>query len=616
MISLNYKAYIRKPEYFFPLIILVIGIILIIITPIGANFDEETYMARIFEMATGHVMPNSFIGAGQNYPSKLISNSYRQDVNLWPIDGPTWMAQVKDRINWQSNENDELINYKTRAVYFPTLFVIQTIIFRVLGLDLNISIVFLYYAIRLSYLTIYLFLVYLSLRIIPFGKWVLGVIAVGPMALITASSVSPDPIIFGVCFVFCAWILFLSKKPVDYISNKQLIITCVLILTVCTLKPNYIFILFLLGAIPIKGFLKKKDLIILSIITFFGIGLSISWTYLASQVYFNQLNIPNDSALRVKSLFHAPQNFILTFIQTIIRNFKIYYIEAIGTSGYGYWRLPSFVYFLYPLAIMLTFFTEKSRIKLSLKQNIIIFFTGLLNILVIFALFFVSNTPLSSPTILGISGRYFIPFVFLLLIPFWFGKCFRFIRPIISIMIGLIFFFSAITLFYDFHVICGESITTRSACKLPYYKNWGPETFISANLSKGSAINQNIIVDCQTISHIDIWPLQNNTLADQQVVLNVRTGSGDLFATSSFSTKGITPNEWYSVDISDVVGMKGSAITIEIVPADNHDLSQFSLGVFPTNEYTKGELYIKDGETGKSTTADNDLIFKYQCEKN
>jgi len=164
-------------------------------------------------------------------------------------------------------------------------------------------------------------------------------------------------------------------------------------------------------------------------------------------------------------------------------------------------------------------------------------------------------------------------------------------------------------------VICGESLITQKACKLPYYKNWGPETFVPASLAKGTALNQNIIVDCQTITQIDIWPLRSDVDNEAQVNVNLRTGAGDLLAESSFSPAGISINEWYSIDIPDVGGLKGNSITIEILPAKDQDLSGFTLGVFPTNEYTKGELFIKDGATGKSTSADNDLIFKYQCKK-
>lgn len=615
MAPIPWKKKLFKPEIFFPLIILLFGLLLILITPIGANYDEETYMARIFEMSLGHIMPNSFLGEGRNYPAVLMSNSYRQDVNLWPVDAPTWIEQAKVRIDWDNRDFDSLWNYQTRAVYFPTLFIVQAPIMRIMGPRLDIPIVFIFYTIRFSYLVIYLLLVYLALRIIPFGKWMLGVIATAPMSLILASAISPDPIIFGVCFLFVAWVLYLIKQSSGYITKKQLLITCGLILAVCTLKPNYFFILFLLFALPYKNFLKKSDLVVIMVVSLLGVGMSLGWTYMASQVVFNQLNMASDSMPRFWSLFQAPQIFIKSLAETISQSIVPYLIQTIGISGYGYWRLPTLVYVLYPAAIVLVFFLEDNRNILTRKQKIVFWLTGLLNFLVIFTLFFIANTPLGSSTIVGVQGRYFIPFILVLLLPFVFTKPVRILRFIIYGLMGLILLASTTALFLDYHVICGESLTSQKACKLPYYKNWGPETFLPASLSKGSALNQNIIVDCQTISHVEVLPLRNETESDAKAVINLRAGSGDLISTETFSLSGISVNNWYSIDIPDVVGLKGSSISIEFLPAEGQDLSQFALGIFPTDEYTKGELFIKDGKTGQSSSDGNDLIFKYQCEK-
>lgn len=604
-----------KPEIFFPLIILLTGLVFILITPIGANFDEETYMARIFEMSLGHIMPNSFLGEGRNYPAVLMSNSYRQDVNLWPVDAPSWIEQAKVRIDWNNRDFDSLWNYRTRAVYFPTLFILQAPIMRIMGPRLDIPIVFIFYAIRFSYLLIYFLLVFLALRIIPFGKWILGTIAIAPMSLILASAVSPDPIIFGVCFLFVAWILYLIKQSDVYISKKQLLITCGLILAVCALKPNYFFILFLLFALPYKNFLKKSDLVAIVLVCLVGIGMSLGWTYMASQVVFNQLNMASDSMPNFTSLFQAPQIFIKSLTATISKSIIPYLIQAIGISGYDYWRLPGFVYFLYPITLVLVFFLDENKNILTRKQKIVFWLTGIINFLVVFTLFFVANTPLNSPTIVGVHGRYLIPFFLLLILPFVFAKPVNNLRLIVYGFIGLILLASTTALFLDYHVICGESLTSQKACRLPYYKNWGPETFLSASLAKGSVISQNIIVDCETISHIEVWPLLSEVENHAQAAVNLRTGSGDILATSTFSPSGIVVNKWYSIDIPDVVGLKGSSITIEILPTEGQDLSKFELGVFPTDEYTKGELFIKDGITSQSYSDGNDLIFKYQCEK-
>jgi len=607
MDSKQKKFSFSRPEVIFSLVILFVGLFIILITPIGANNDEETYVARIFEMSLGHFFPNSFLGEGRNYPVALISDSYRQDVNLWPV--------AKNKINWHNRDFDSLLNYRTRAVYFPTLFMIQAPIMRYLGIRFDLPVVFIYYAIRLSYLFIYLLFVYIALRIIPFGKWVLGTIAVAPVCLITSASISPDPIIFGISFLFIAWILYLIIQSSVIITPKQIIITCVLILAVCTLKPNYIFLLLLLFSLPFKGFLSKKIVFILAVFCLVGIGISLGWSYLASQIIVNQLDSAIDSMSQFWSLFQTPQVFFSTLWKTLTVNINSYLSQIVGTSGYNYWRLPAVIYILYPLTIVMALFLEESKNTLSRRQKIIFCLTGLLNFIVIFLLFYIANTPKGSPTIVGVAGRYFTPFVPLLVLPLVFNKPIKKLHTYFIGLVGIISLALMSTLFLAYHIICGGFWVSGQICKLPYYKNWGPETFLAENLSKESVLNQNIIVDCHTITHVDLWPIANEVNSKDKLIVNLRSGSGMLLSKTSFSPTGIPIDAWFSIDIPDVVGMKGSAITIEIKPEEGKDLSKFALGVFPTNEFTKGELFIKDGSSGKSFSADNDLIFKYQCEK-
>lgn len=605
---------LKKPEIIFTLIILVVGLALIVITPIGANFDEETYVARIFEMGLGHIMPNSYLGEGRNYPLALFSNSYRQDVNLWPIDGPTWLAQSRVRMAWQNREFDTLLGYTTRAVYFPTLFALQAPIMRYMGPRFDIPIVFIYYALRLSYLLIYALLVYLALRLIPFGKWVLGVIAITPMSLILASSVSPDPVIFGVIFLFIGWVMHLINDSTNQISRRQFLITGLLVLAVCSLKPNTFFLLFLLLALPRSKFKHTWHAWGFVGVSAIGVAMSLGWTYLASQVVFNQHAMASDSLPRFWSLFLTPQIFLKALYQTIGNNGIAYLVQMVGVSGYGYWQFPTFVYILFPFAILAAFFIEEKKNTLNSQQKWWFFCVGILNFLVIFVLFFVVDTPIDSPVIPGVQGRYFIPFLPLILLPLVFAKPIKGFKIAFFTLTGLLSIAFLSTLFLDYHVICGGSMLTGQPCKLPYYKNWGTETFLPLKLEKGAALYQNFIADCQTITQVDVWPLANLTGSTTQIEVNIRDGAGDLLSTQSFSTVGIPVNGWFTFDIPDVEGMKGTALTIEILPAEGGDAANFALGVFPTDEYNKGELFIRDAVTGKSTTAGNDLIFKVECE--
>ena len=117
-----------RPEIFFAVFIFFIGLIFLLITPAGANYDEETYLARIWEMGLGHIMPNSYLNEGPNMPNGFLTISYRRQVNLPVIDMDTLKKQLEVKIDW-----DDFEKHQTRAVYFPTLFMIQALLMRYFG---------------------------------------------------------------------------------------------------------------------------------------------------------------------------------------------------------------------------------------------------------------------------------------------------------------------------------------------------------------------------------------------------------------------------------------------------------------------------------------------------
>ena len=71
-----------------------------------------------------------------------------------------------------------------------------------LGRSVNLPALLLFYAGRSASLLSYLFLVWLALRWMPFGKWILAVLALTPMALFQAATITPDAISNGIGFLF------------------------------------------------------------------------------------------------------------------------------------------------------------------------------------------------------------------------------------------------------------------------------------------------------------------------------------------------------------------------------------------------------------------------------
>src|ERR1044071_1862749 len=81
------------------------------------------------------------------------------------------------------------------------------------------------YTCRFAGLLSYLILIWLALRWIPFGKWILVVLALSPMALFQAATVTPDAISNGIGFLFIAGTLQLAKsEEIDWKKCGTLIL--------------------------------------------------------------------------------------------------------------------------------------------------------------------------------------------------------------------------------------------------------------------------------------------------------------------------------------------------------------------------------------------------------
>ncbi len=589
----------QRPELFFSILILIIGMILVLITPAGANFDEDTYVARIWEMALGHAIPNSYLGTPEKLPSGFYTISYRRHINLPAIDIETLRQQLKLKI-----DDYDLMTYQTRAKYFPTLFMVQAVIMRFFGPHLRFPILVLYYLLRLSYLLMYCLLIYITIRVLPFGKWVFGTLAVMPMCLIQAAAVSADSLIFGISFLFIAWVIRMAANEKESLSKKELAVLCLLILALGTLKPNAVFLLPLLVIIPFRLLKKNKAWIPILIASLASLSIPVIWSYLAPELLENPGIEP---ARQLANLFTKPQIFLQSLWTMLSGSLPIYYKQVIGVAGYGYWNMPGFIYWLMPSALVLALFSESSKVTLKARQRALIALVGLFNLLMVFLVFYVVITPVGVTRIDGLQGRYFEPFIPLFIIPFLFTPKLQVNKLIIGTVLSLSSIVCAASLFLSYHVVCGYAMATNQPCSLPYYKNWDPSTFMGITLDKNTSIKQSEVITCKQLTGIQVWVGKNNAPAGQKEFFALETLEGNTLRSSWIESETLPQNGWATIPIDPPLSALNYELQFEILPDDGIGIPGLELGRFPTSEFNRGALWLNGKET------ENDLVFRYSC---
>src|SRR4030065_1580681 len=150
----NYKqhVHITTPEVFVLVVLIVFGSFLSFKIPLGAGFDEETHLLRVWEMSAFKWIPNSRLSTDMHFPAFYWDNSYRRQAILDPVDPGFWRNDASTPIDGTGFVHE---NLTTRSVYSPLLLLPQSLVMFFLGRLLHLPALIVLIAMRLAGLLCY-----------------------------------------------------------------------------------------------------------------------------------------------------------------------------------------------------------------------------------------------------------------------------------------------------------------------------------------------------------------------------------------------------------------------------------------------------------------------------
>src|SRR5262249_28259322 len=137
------------------------------------------------------------------------------------------------------------VDFSAAAVYPPVAYVPSAIGIRI-GRLFGASAFVLVLLARLAELAAFVALVGLAVRRLPSRAWVLTVVAVMPVALFQASTVSADAVTSALALLVVADALALTAKPVDGVPTSLIVETVVATIALALCKQPYILVAGLL----------------------------------------------------------------------------------------------------------------------------------------------------------------------------------------------------------------------------------------------------------------------------------------------------------------------------------------------------------------------------------
>ncbi len=591
------------PEKYVMVVLFFFGLIAVLTIPLSAGYDEETHFIRAWEMAHYYFVPNDKLATKLPFPAIYWDLSYRRQPLVQAVEADFWSKYASLGLD----AHDYIYtNVETRSVYSPFLLLPQALTLRLLGLSLRLPALFVYVACRIAGLLSYLLLATLAVRFIPFGKWVLAILATAPMAFFQASTISADTISNGIGFLFIGGSLAIVAK--EKIQWREWGALAALIALLFLAKVNLIFLVLLpFLLIPSSKFEMRRGYLALAGATLILFLIEVvGWNVLAYSRYTHALAGASPSG-QFKAILAMPLHFIQVLGNDLITNFAAYTRGWLGVYGYDYWPVPVLTYLVYAAAILVSLTQPQSLVR-ERPTRVILLGAFIVGFLLTIISLYLAVTPVGSSLIAGVQGRYFVPvFPLLFLAAAGLPHLTKVrIPPAVAVacaLIGLAIFVGGMVLSY--HVVCGSEYYRFDLCNHPLYKNWAPETNSSPSLSTGTTLSQEIVPVCNGMTQVQVWVNSTGNPPSGMTVMSLRDTLENLdVAAQKFNNAEISKGGWLTLTFNPDWHSRDKLFLLELA-GSSMDGIRFGYSLKP--DYTKGTLLENQ------TAVSHDLLFQYGC---
>lgn len=599
------QKFIIEPHFLFLLLSLVAGLICVFFIPVGLGFDEKAHTRRIWEISGGTFMPNFLAEKIKTFPTSM-----EDKLSVPPFfDDPShtiFGADLTQRINWW-----EMGDGKTSSSYFPTLYILPSLVMSFFGRNFNIPMMVLFYLLRIACLLAFVIPAYFAIRIIPHSKWLFMGLALIPMSVLQSGTISPEGMSNGLAFLFIAWIIRFSEQQ-DKLTNRKIGLLLLMTAILFTLKINLAFLLVLLLLVSKSLFHSKKQLavVLISIVILF-ILIVLGWNYFtASSLPYNG-NTPGEVISQVKFIATKPFSYLGILLKDLKLNGGRYLLGWIAVFPTQNLYFPYLIHIFSGITILFFILFDPSNQRISIKKRIILLTAGILGYILTITVLFIKDAPVGSQSVLRVQGRYFIAVFPLLLLGFTTARIKMPLNVFKPIAIGLvsiimIMFSTAVILRYT--TACGLSIMTGSECYRPNYRNWAPNTAYTDPIVQGITVRQSILVDCNNFNSLQIWSDRGEGISDGATTITVvDMALGDVVTGQVIPNLNFSKQNWTTIFFPQVPDSTGKRYMVLITSPVTQNENAVKLSLSYRQEYLDGDLLINE------QPVDTDLIFQFGC---
>jgi uncharacterized membrane protein len=400
----------------------VFGVAFALTLPPLAGADEGVHFLRAWYVSNGHAFAESGHRAGDPAPDlgAYVPSGLEHGLGTLLINGE--LSRTNARKVWSHvrdpapSGKNQFVDFAAAAVYPPVPYIPSAIGIRV-GRLLGASPFLLVLLARLADLAAFIALVALAIRRLPSRAWILAIIALTPVAIFQAATVSADVLTTALALLVVADALALMARPVDDVPRALVVETVLVTLALALSKQPYFLAAGLL-LLPAWRHRRSIGAVIGTTLAAGGV-LALAWTHWANDHYLapnflppslgghaNYANNNVQTKPQLAYLQHHPFSFFNVVGRTIgYHGVSIAHDVVVQIT---FWHVPGVIGVLVALGLVAVVVIDAE--PLAGGRPMRAFGLALAAVTVAIALFlaYVGWNALRAPRIDGFQGRYLL----------------------------------------------------------------------------------------------------------------------------------------------------------------------------------------------------------------
>ena len=405
--SIIYYKKGMKIENIFLMVAPLTCIFFLVTMPTFKNHDEYYHWLKAYEVSQGTLMTPQEDGVQGSMMPEDVSKVFPTDWTKLDY------QMMKELLDVKLNEDNKgILNPETAAVYSFVQYIPQATGIALARLVTD-NVYLITYGGRIVNMIFALLVLYFAIKLMPFGKKLLLIPAMIPIAIEGFTSLSPDAMTISVAFFYIAYILHLAFGKKEQLGMKEKVILLISSIVIALCKIVYIPLVGLILIIPKEKFKNQGNKNkILNFCVIAGIAVMINLIWLAISSRYLSTFREGDSKIQVLLALQNPILYIQNVLYTFNLNGSNYLLSLFGADlGWGELiKLYSIVPYAFLGIYLFTAITD-NELKDKFKRYQIVWISLVVLAIVglIFTSLYVQWTTVGQTSIAGIQGRYFLP---------------------------------------------------------------------------------------------------------------------------------------------------------------------------------------------------------------